>query len=90
MITQETIQAVAHQVNSEGPSEETINLLRVAYPELHFTYCMEDDIGEVSPAHQEQQFNLYLVDGHNHCLCFTSDAAIATGLVIAEIEDYSA
>ncbi|MEW7977741.1 MAG: DUF6129 family protein, partial [Candidatus Sedimenticola endophacoides] len=49
--------------------------------------CSDDDIPEMKPIREAEGFNLYLVDGSNHCLCFTPDMQIATGIVVAEIEE---
>jgi len=59
--------------------------LRQSYPDVHFTWCMDDDIGCEEPVLEEEDFNLYLVDGNDHCLKFTRDPAAATGVVVAEI-----
>ena len=69
----------------EMREDAVLNLLRATYPQIHFTYCMDDDIGSYTPAVSENDFNLYLVDGREHCLCLTQDAQIATGIVVAEI-----
>ncbi len=51
------------------------------------TYCMNDDVIAAKPVFEQKAFNLYLVDSRNHCLCFTRDMEVATGVVLAEIED---
>jgi hypothetical protein len=61
--------------------------LRTAYPDLHFTFCSEDDIPEMSPAKEGKAFHLYLVDGRDHCMKLTSDAGSATGVVVASVEE---
>jgi hypothetical protein len=47
---------------------------------------MDDDVIAASPLHESENFNLYLIDSRNHCLCFTQDMNVATGIVVAEIE----
>ncbi|MEW8659731.1 MAG: DUF6129 family protein [Candidatus Thiodiazotropha endolucinida] len=61
--------------------------LRKRYGDIHFTYCMDDDVIGARPVYEHAGFNLYLVDSSNHCLSFTQDMAVASGLVVAEIED---
>ncbi|MES9874241.1 MAG: DUF6129 family protein [Candidatus Sedimenticola sp. PURPLELP] len=61
--------------------------LRERYPEIHFTYCMDDDVVAAKPVAEHAQYNLYLVDSSNHCLGFTQSLEAASGLVVAEIED---
>jgi hypothetical protein len=34
---------------------------------------------------EHDRFNLYLIDGREHCLKLTNDTETATGLVVAEI-----
>jgi len=34
-----------------------------------------------------QRFNLYLVNNADHCVAFTSDLEIATGIVLATVSD---
>lgn len=87
MISAETVSAIAQEVETTGLSEQSLSSLRAHHPELHFTYCMDDDIGVVEPYLQAQGFNVYLVDGREHCLKFTGSLEAATGLVLAEVLD---
>jgi hypothetical protein len=87
MINPEQVQEIAAKVAAAGVTENTVATLRQSYPDVHFTYCMDDDIPNYMPVASCGTFNLYLVDGREHCLCLTGDYAAATGLVIAEILD---
>jgi hypothetical protein len=60
-------------------------MLRANHPTIHFTYCMDDDMGVQKPYASHPGFNLYLVDGREHCMKFTSELHYATGLVLAEV-----
>jgi len=71
--------------NADSPDRE--QEMRSAFPDLHFTFCSDDDVMSEQPASKLPGFNLYLVDSSNHCLCLTSDSNAATGLVVAEVED---
>lgn len=87
MISPETARAVADEVQALGLSEQSLAALRAGHPNVHFTYCMDDDVSAAEPYLGRPGFNLYLVDGREHCLKFTADIAEATGLVLAEVVD---
>lgn len=90
MITPERVEQVARVVERAGLNERTLSALRETFTDIHFTYCMDDDIGGGggggAPVREADGFNLYLVDGRAHCMRFTSDLAAATGLVLAETD----
>lgn len=85
MIAAETIDQVVSKVAELGASEESLQTLRSEFPKIHFTYCMDDDVCGPTPAYEAAAFNLYYIDGRDHCLAFTNDAEIATGIVVAEV-----
>jgi hypothetical protein len=39
------------------------------------------------PALRREKFNLYLVNGSEHCLSLTDDPLQAIGVVLAEVDD---
>ncbi|MBI1423302.1 MAG: hypothetical protein GC149_07540 [Gammaproteobacteria bacterium] len=85
MISNATTEEIAHLVEQQLPLDEVvISKLRNAYPTMHFTYCLDDDITSGKPVLEREAFNVYLIDGREHCLCLTNDHDIATGMVIAE------
>jgi hypothetical protein len=86
MISSQTLTAVADYVTGQGVSEQTLLGLRQQFNGVHFTYCMDDDVMAPTAVLERQHFNLYLIDSTNHCLNFTTDAALATGIVVAEVE----
>jgi Family of unknown function (DUF6129) len=58
--------------------------LRAAFPGVHITVCSEDDIPpRLSPAAESPACLLYYVDAGEHCLKLTTDAEIASGIVVA-------
>ena len=65
--------------------QANLSALRQQYPTIHFTYCMDDDLPNNAPVFEHKNFNLYLIDGRDHCLCLTNDFEAATGIVVAEI-----
>jgi hypothetical protein len=87
MIAPERIREIADLVTARGLDEEAVTRLRAAFPEIHFTYCRDDDLGMQEPVLRRPGCNLYLVDGREHCLRFTHNPEHATGLVLAEVED---
>ena len=87
MIDAQTIAAVKAEVERLVAEEETVKKLRKDWQGIHFTYCMDDDIGALEPFQEANGFNIYLVTGRDHCISFTSALENATGLVIACVED---
>jgi hypothetical protein len=88
MITDELIDQLMAILSRAGLTDDSVAALRDAFPALHFTHCLDDDIGAgIEPARKAERFNLYLVDGRSHCMTFTRDPDAATGLVLADIEE---
>jgi hypothetical protein len=85
MLNAATISLIAGEIESAGLSEQTLGLLRAGHPDIHFTYCMDDDVGVHEPYATRAGFNIYLVDGREHCMKFTTELGHATGLVLAEV-----
>ena len=86
-INPELLQSIAVKIDGISLNETVIAELRSNNPGIHFTYCMEDDIPNNEPLLSGAGFNLYLVDGREHCLCLTNNFEHATGIVIAEVLD---
>jgi hypothetical protein len=84
-MTAEEIAAIADEAEALGLSEPSLQRLRERHPGVHFTYCMDDDLGGRRPYLERGAFNVYLVDGREHCLKVTPDLAGATGVVLAEV-----
>lgn len=87
MIQVETVESIKTFLCQKGVDDAVVSQLREQWPEIHFTYCSEDDIHNGKPVQEADQFSLYLVDSSEHCLCLTNDFDTATGLVIAEHYD---
>jgi len=87
LIEQSTIDAIVSRVEAGAIDEARMSELRGEFPDYHFTWCMDDDIGSEEPLLERDGFNLYLVDGEGHCLKLTTDLAKANGVVIAEVID---
>ncbi len=85
MINPELLKSIATRITELPLNETLVGEVRREYPGIHFTYCMEDDIPNHEPLLTFPGFNLYLVDGREHCLCLTRNYEHATGIVIAEV-----
>ena len=88
MIPPERLDQVVRIVERAGLNEQTVGALREALTDMHLTYCMDEDVGVREPVRRADGFNVYLVDGRAHCMQFTSDVAAATGIVLAEVDEY--
>jgi hypothetical protein len=86
MIEAEVIDKINGMVIDHGLDDSAVSTLRSLWPAIHFTYCSDDDVTSAKPVRESNGFNIYLVDGREHCLKFTSELANATGLVLAEVE----
>lgn len=90
MIAAQTVEQVGLILERAGLSEQTVAALRESFQGMHFTYCLDDDIGTgvgvAPPVREAEGFRIYLVDGRSHCLRLTADLESATGLVLAQVE----
>lgn len=87
MISLEQLESVGGWLKGNGSSATLEQDLRGAFPDMHFTFCSDDDVMSDSPIADAAGFNLYLIDSSNHCLCLTPDPQTASGLVVAQVED---
>ena len=87
MITPEQLQAVGEWLERDAAASPLESGLRSAFPDLHFTFCSDDDVASERPVASHAGHHLYLVDSSSHCLALTTEMETASGLVVAEIED---
>lgn len=87
MMPPERLEQIARIVEGAGLNAQTVDMLREAFPDIHLTHCMDDDIGVIEPARRAAGFNIYLVDGSEHCMRFTTEMDAATGMVLAEVDE---
>ena len=88
MITAETLAQVTAKAGEIDLSEAGVAALRKLWPEIHFTFCSEDDVpARLVPAAEGEGFAVYLVSGMQHCVGFTNHLEAATGLVLASVSD---
>ena len=83
----DVVDQVLERVESASAGTDLQKLLRDAFPSLHFTFCMDEDVQHVRPVREGRGTNLYLVRKGEHCLSLTQDLDGATGLVVAETDD---
>jgi hypothetical protein len=87
MMPPERLEQITRIVEGAGLDAQTVDALREAFPYMHLTHCMDDDIGIMEPARRAARFNIYLVDGGGHCMRFTTAIGAATGMVLAELDE---
>jgi hypothetical protein len=88
MLTDEFLDQVTTIVTRAGLTPDSVAALRQAFPDVHFTHCLDDDIGAgIDPYREADGFNLYLITGAEHCISFTRSQEGATGQVLAEVTE---
>ena len=88
MIVPETLEQIASTAASIGVlNEDALAALKKNWPDMRFTFCNDDDMpARMPPALQREGFNLYLVNGSEHCLSLTDDPLHAIGVVLACVD----
>ncbi|WP_462331110.1 DUF6129 family protein, partial [Thiohalocapsa halophila] len=72
MITDDFLDQVTTIITRAGLTADSVAALRDAFPDVHFTHCLDDDIGAgIDPYREADGFNLYLITGAEHCISFT-------------------
>jgi hypothetical protein len=80
--------AAARSVGDPGQAAGLAASLRLAFPNIHFTVCSDNDMPpSLKPAFESSQVRLYYVDANEHCLKLTTDAEAASGLVVAYYDE---
>jgi len=89
MIAPETLAQIASAAATLGElNEDALAFLKKSWPDLRFTFCSDDDMpARLPPVLQQDNFNLYLVNGSEHCLSLTDDPMRAIGVVLASVDD---
>ncbi|HZW25358.1 MAG TPA: DUF6129 family protein [Gallionella sp.] len=89
MIVAETLEKIANTAASFGVlNDAALACLKKTWPDLRFTVCNDDDMpARLPPALRRERFNLYLVNGSEHCLSLTDDPQQAIGVVLAEVDE---
>lgn len=89
MIPRETLGHIADAAAEfQFLDDATLDALRGRWPGLHFTVCGDDDVpARLSPVLERTGFNVYLVNGSEHCLTLTNDPELAIGVVLAWMDE---
>ena len=89
MIPADTLSAIADAAAALPALDDAgLARLRAAWPGMHLTLCSDNDVPARVPAMLERPgFNLYLVNGSEHCLTLTNDPEVAIGVVLAWAEE---
>jgi len=89
MIVPETLEKIASAAASLSDlNEDALAALKKSWPDLRFTFCNDDDMPARLPAAlKRERFNLYLVNGSEHCLSLTDDPLQAIGVVVACVDE---
>ena len=87
MVNEEIVSSVASYLKGMPLDGTITQTLREAFNDVHFTYCMDDDVHGPKPVFESSDFNLYLITTQEHCLAVTSQYTSATGFVVAEVEE---
>jgi hypothetical protein len=88
MIVTATLEQIASAADSMNElNDESLATLKKTWPDLRFTFCNDDDMpARLPPALKRERFNLYLVNGSEHCLSLTDDPSQAIGVVLASVD----
>ncbi|OIR13755.1 hypothetical protein GALL_48900 [mine drainage metagenome] len=89
MIVPETLNRIASAAAACGElNDDALLSLKQTWPDLRFTLCSNEDMpARLPPALQREGFNLYLINGSEHCLSLTDDPAQAIGVVLAYVDE---
>ncbi len=75
------------EIRTGQRGDELVTQLRAAFPGIHFSVCSDDDMPpRLAAAAENALCRLYYVDSADHCLRLSSEAAGATGLVVALLD----
>ena len=87
MLNESRLNDIVNHAMQMGLDETCVAQLRQQFNDLHFTYCMDDDMNASRPYKACEGFNVYLVSSADHCSTLTPDIEMASGVVLAEVID---
>lgn len=82
MISHDDLTRIEHLLSAPPDANPLANFRR-DFPGLSLTRCDAADMSGEAPFREYSKFNLYLVDGRDHCWRLTGDPESATGFVVA-------
>ena len=83
-LSAEELAEIEALLEAPGADGRALADLRRRFPHLSLTRCDASDVDSDEPFRTYARFDLYLVDGADHCWRLTSEPERATGLVVAE------
>lgn len=83
MITPDDLVRIDDLLATPATGSNPLTDFRGAFPGLSLTRCDASDMSDEQAFREYPAFNLYLVDGRDHCWHITDDMNIATGVVVA-------
>jgi hypothetical protein len=79
----EDIEAICALLGAPGTGAETLAKLRASFPGLPVTLADASDLDTETPFRRYDRYDLFLVDGSQHCWRLTGELEQASGLVVA-------
>lgn len=83
MITQDDLVRIDGLLAAPPAAPNPFADFRRRFPGLSLTRCDAADMSGEEPFRAYPKFDLYLVDGRDHCWRITDDPDAATGIVVA-------
>ena len=83
MITPDDLVRIDDLLATPATGSNPLTDFRGAFPGLSLTRCDASDMSDEQAFREYPAFNLYLVDGRDHCWHITDDMNIDTGVVVA-------
>lgn len=82
-LTSDALARIETLLANARKGEQPLADFRQHFPGVSLTRCDAQDMSSETAYREYPQFNLYLVDGRDHCWRMTGDPTIATGIVVA-------
>lgn len=83
MITEDDLVRLEGLLVTPATGTNPLTDFRSRFPGLSLTRCDAADMSDEQAFREYPAFNLYLVDGREHCWQLTDDPNAATGIVVA-------
>ncbi|WP_461579820.1 hypothetical protein [Thiobacillus sp.] len=83
MITQDDLVRIDGLLATPATGSNLLSDFRSRFPGISLTRCDAFDMRDEQAFREYPTFNLYLVDGRDHCWHITRDPNAATGIVLA-------
>ena len=83
-ISTETMNEIESTLNQfDKLTSNPLTILKGCFPDLSFVRMPASDMDE-QPFRSLPNFDLYLLDGREHCVQLTNDLNLATGVVVTQ------